>query len=303
MAIWSTEQAVTPAQAIRLIAEHFPKLAPVHVSPFGEGWDNSAFRVNGRYVFRFPRRAIAADLLEIEHRVLLKLEPRVTLPVPAPQYLGHSTPAYPWPFSGYRMLEGRTACSLDLTDAQRTALAEPLARFLSSLHSISDETALAWGALPDRIGKLDMARRIPMAFENMQKLRRLRLPVDTQRLYEFLEQTDAMYAPRRAALVHGDFYIRHILIGENGALCGVIDWGDVHRGDPAVDLTIAHSFLPPSAHAAFRAAYGPISEAAWGAARFRALYHSTYLVLYSQDVHDENLLRAGLKSLGFIAAA
>src|SRR5262249_60162426 len=104
------------------------------------------------------------------------------------------------------------------------------------------------------------------------------------------------------ALVHGDFYIRHFLVKENGNLSGVIDWGDVHLGDPAVDITIAHSFLPPSAHEAFRKAYSAISEETWQTARFRALYHSLYLVLYSHDIRDASLLRESLKSLQFIAA-
>src|SRR5712692_6638457 len=95
MPSWSAEQTVSAARAIQLIEEQFPDLAPARVELFGEGWDNFAFKVNGQFVFRFPRRQIAAELIEIECGLLPKLAPRVTLPVPAPQFLGHATSQYP----------------------------------------------------------------------------------------------------------------------------------------------------------------------------------------------------------------
>lgn len=64
------------------------------------------------------------------------------------------------------------------------------------------------------------------------------------------------------AWTHGDFYARHLLY-HRGHLAGVIDWGDVHLGDPAVDLSIAFSFLPPEAREDFKHAYGEIGEATW----------------------------------------
>jgi hypothetical protein len=36
-------------------------------------------------------------------------------------------------------------------------------------------------------------------------------------------------------------------LGDDGQLAGVIDPGDVPLGDPAVDLAIAFTFLPPDA--------------------------------------------------------
>jgi aminoglycoside phosphotransferase (APT) family kinase protein len=301
MASWSAEQTVSTSLAIQLIEEQFPTLAPVHLELCGEGWDNYAFRVNEQFIFRFPRREIAVELIETEYRLLPRLASRVTLPVPVPQYLGHATAQYPWPFSGYRMLSGKTACSVGFTDEQRCSLAKPLAEFLSSLHAISASVASAWSAPIDKIGRLDFSRRLPVARGNLEKIRGLRLPVDTRRLMEILEKTDISYIPKQIALVHGDFYARHFLVTGAGNLSGVIDWGDIHLGDPAVDIAIAHSFLPPAAHETFRTVYGAISEETWQTAHFRALYHSVYLVLYSHEVQDSNLLRESLQSLQFIA--
>src|SRR5262249_20784954 len=150
MALWSAEQTVSEALAVQLIEEQFPGLSPVQVELVGEGWDNYAFKINGRFIFRFPRRQVAVELLETAYRILPKLAPRVTLPVPVPQFLGHATAQYPWPFSGYSMLEGITACSAGLSDAQRLALAKPLAEFLLSLHSIPSQTVADWNAPCDK---------------------------------------------------------------------------------------------------------------------------------------------------------
>ncbi len=65
---------------------------------------------------------------------------------------------------------------------------------------------------------------------------------------------------------------------------------------------VAHLFLPPAAHAAFRAAYGPISEVDWRMARFRAVYFASVVLAYSHEVGDENLLRENLTALRYIAS-
>jgi aminoglycoside phosphotransferase (APT) family kinase protein len=83
----------------------------------------------------------------------------------------------------------------------------------------------------------------------------------------------------------------------------VIDWGDVHAGDPAVDLAIAHAMLPLAAHPAFLAAYGPVDERTWARARFRALDSCALIVEYGDAVGDEGLVAAGLAGIGFIQAA
>ncbi len=102
-------------------------------------------------------------------------------------------------------------------------------------------------------------------------------------------------------LVHGDLYVRHLLVNEQMELCGVIDWGDVHIGDPAEDLAIAHSFLRPPDHGRFLAEYGEVDTATWTLARFRALQHSAMLAVYAHEFHDGTLLREPVTALRSIA--
>jgi aminoglycoside phosphotransferase (APT) family kinase protein len=73
----------------------------------------------------------------------------------------------------------------------------------------------------------------------------------------------------------------------------VIDWGDVHLGDPALDLSLAFSFLPPAARGAFREAYGAIDDATWDRARFRALHYGVLLTHYGTEIGDDAIRAAG----------
>jgi len=52
--VWDPDVEVGEGMAARLIARRFPELAGEPVEPFGVGWDNAAFLVGGRLVFRFP---------------------------------------------------------------------------------------------------------------------------------------------------------------------------------------------------------------------------------------------------------
>src|SRR5205807_10467324 len=120
---WTPEQVVSVGLASSLIDAQFPDLRGCSVEPFGAGWDNTAFLVDGRLVFRFPRRAVAVELIEVEARVLPSIASALPLPVPVPRWLGRPGPEYPWPFGGYERLPGRTASDAALDAAQRLAAA------------------------------------------------------------------------------------------------------------------------------------------------------------------------------------
>lgn len=77
----------------------------------------------------------------------------------------------------------------------------------------------------------------------------------------------------------------------------MIDWGDVHFGDPAVDLSIGLSFLPPEGRAEFARSYGGIDEATWNRARLRAIHYGATLILYGTKVGDGSIEQAGRLAL------
>src|SRR5687767_12197535 len=49
-----------------IIEAQFPQLRPVEVSYLGEGYDSTAFDVNGEFVFRFPKQSDVEAQLFIE---------------------------------------------------------------------------------------------------------------------------------------------------------------------------------------------------------------------------------------------
>ncbi len=103
-------------------------------------------------------------------------------------------------------------------------------------------------------------------------------------------------------LVHGDLYARHLIADDERRLTGVIDWGDVHVGDRALDVAIAHAFLPPGARAAFRRAYGAIAPGTWARAAARAVQHAALLARYARHAGDEDLRREAALSLRWAGA-
>src|SRR5690348_14815133 len=101
---WDAERHVDRSLARTLIEQQFPELRGTAVVAFGEGWDNVAFLVDQRFVFRFPRRAVAVELIQREALVLARIAPLLPVAVPRPLYLGRPSEAFPWPFSGYGIL-------------------------------------------------------------------------------------------------------------------------------------------------------------------------------------------------------
>jgi aminoglycoside phosphotransferase (APT) family kinase protein len=184
---WSAELTVSADLALALIERQFPQLAPARVELLGAGWDNTAFRVNDAFVFRFPRRQVAVPWLECETRLLPTIAARLPLPVPNPVFVGRPAEAYPWPFSGYPMVPGRTACGAALDDEQRTAAAVPLARFLAALHGIPAAEAALHGAGPDTIARLDVGRRVARARDQLAQLAGQGIVDDVRRFTAILD--------------------------------------------------------------------------------------------------------------------
>ena len=296
--VWTAEEVVSPELAAHLIEEQFPALAPVQVAALGVGWDNIAYLADEAYVFRFPRREVAVPLLETEARVLPQIAARLPLPVPVPDLIGKPSAAYPWPFAGYPFLEGRTACRANLDAGQRMALAEPLGQFLAALHAVPVDQMVALGVGGDSIGRLDLTTRVPRALEVLGRLPPAALGVDPGVVRGIIEGSASIRAPAAQVLAHGDLYVRHLLVDEQARLCGVIDWGDLHVGNPAVDLSVAYGFLPPEARPAFLRGYAQrVPAPTWWLARFRAVFHALCLLDYALQIREADLEREARQSL------
>lgn len=295
---WAAEQTIEPAAALRLIQEQFPEIQAKKIRLLGVGWDNTAFVINEELVFRFPRREIALPLLETEWLLLPALASRLPLPIPVPQWRGCPCASFPWPFIGYRMLAGFTACYANLLEEERAALAQPIACFLSALHATPQAQIAQCKVTGDNQSRIDGALLTSKIKKNFDELDLLGLLPNRKSLEKLVEESQDFRTPKQSCIVHGDFYVRHLLIDEKHRLVGVIDWGDVHLGDPAIDLAIAHSFLPKSAHSSFIKSYGEVDLKTWHLARLRAIFSSTYLILFGHHSNDPDIFREGIRALG-----
>lgn len=297
---WDAELRVGPELAQRLIRAQAPLVAAERVEILGEGWDNIVYLVDHEWVVRFPRHELGADLLHVEASVLPRIAAGLPLPVPVPMLFGRPSSEFPMPFVGYRHLPGRSAGWAQGADA-RGRMAGRLGRFLAALHALPTSELIARGLPAHTIDRRDLRVRVPKIRERLKLLAQWGL-VET--LDPWLSLcADLPRRPRASCLVHGDFYAPHFLVDDLEELCGIIDWGYVHRGDPACDLMVAFGFLPTDVRSAFWEAYGETDPETKARAQFWALHHGVILTWWGHSVGDNDRKNEGLWSLRLLRSS
>ena len=237
--VWSAEEHVDGERARRLTRAQFG-LAADEVALVSEGWDYAVFRVDCEWVFRFPRREVVVPGTEREIAVLPAIAERLSIGVPAPVFVGRPGDDFPWPFYGARYLEGVEATGHPVDPVA-------LGVTLRALHAPETLTAVG-GELPvDPLGRVDMDVRLPRLEE---------LGIEAPALVAVAHE---LPPARHTAVCHGDLHMRQLLV-DGDALTGIVDWVDVCRSDPAVDLSVAWSTLDAARRPAFFAAYGVVNE-------------------------------------------
>ncbi|MDX8147786.1 phosphotransferase [Lentzea sp. BCCO 10_0061] len=225
----------------------------------GEGWDSTAELVDG-WVVRRPRRPEIGPQLLREAAVMPWLAPRLPLPVPVPEIVSQEPVVV-----RHALVRGEL---VSLTAVQGRQLGE----FLRALHAVPVEEAARRGVgpMPLPIDRFRAEVRVPGGAELLAELDGL--PADT--------------------LVHGDLGPEHVL-GRDGVLTGVIDFGDLHVGDAAIDLAWALHSTPPEFAGALAETYGVTREL-----RERALiWHRLgpwHEVLHGNDIGDPEVVEVGL---------
>ena len=290
MPVWAAEVEVDERLARELLTQL--GLEGAGLRKLAEGWDNSVWVVDERYAFRFPRRAVAISGFERELALLPKLAPLVPLPIPRPVLVGEPTDFYPWPFFGAELIPGVEAGVAELDDDARLEVALELAGFLRSLHALELDEPLPL----DPNGRADMRKRDGLAREELHELEGLGLWRAPPELAGFLAEAERLPPPEPAAVVHGDLHFRHLLVQGRSA-SGVIDWGDLCRADPAIDLALYWSFVPRKHREAFLDGYGPVTETQLLRARVLSVQLCAVLAHYGHSEGQPEILRAGLDGL------
>jgi aminoglycoside phosphotransferase (APT) family kinase protein len=298
---WTAERVVDEELARRLIAARLPQLATAPLRLIGEGWDSTAWLVGDEWVVRFPRREIVFPGLIREMEALVQLAPRLPLPIPVAELRGEPAEEFPWPWAASRFIPGREVGEAAPPDAERVTHGSALGAFLRALHDVDPAGVTVGGELlpVDVVHRADMPFRVAKLRERIEALGRLGLWEPPDALDPLLERAVALPPPAPAALrvCHGDLHLRHLLVDGDGELSGVIDWIDVCRGDPAIDLPLYWGYLPPDGRIAFHEAYGPLDEAALLRSRVLAVFLWGTMAEYGHDVGPEWLMREALSGL------
>ncbi|MCA9779155.1 MAG: phosphotransferase [Candidatus Eremiobacteraeota bacterium] len=251
---------------LTLVGRQFPELVTNELRRLGEGFDCVAFLV-GDWVFRFPRRPFGVQTLTTEATVLPQLGQEVLV--------GKPDPEFPYPFLATRFQPG---VPLDEYHGPRKRLAQMLGNELARIHGLPVPN----GTPPDPVGKFHMPRRRKQIGERLGTIPDW-VPIEPPSNPELL--------------VHGDVHCRHIYVSPVGELQGLIDWGDVCTGHPAIDLASAWAYFEPEDRDQFWAAYGEVSEETLLYSRFRALYHTLLLRDYARDQALEDVYRESVEGV------
>lgn len=245
---WPEAEVRVDEDAVRqLVAEQFPSLSVDTCHFAGEGFDNYLWRIGEELVVRLPRRAAAVGPLLNEITWLNSLAPHLSLRTPAPLCSGSPSERFAWPWAICQWIPGTPG---DEHDAPDEASARAMAAFLRELHRDAPDNAPRnpWRGVALSERSRDVVERVHA------------LNVNADPILELWSRACA--APRwayEARWLHGDFHPGN-MIYRDGALVGVVDFGDMCAGDPATDLSGAFLALDAPQLAAFFDSYGPLDE-------------------------------------------
>ena len=269
----AAELHVDEALARSLVALQYPTLAGEAVRFHDEGWDNVTFRLGAGHAVRLPRRATAADLLRNEQEWLPELAERLEVDVPVPVHRGTPDAGYPWPWSIVPWIPGTPADE----DPPGPGQGAWLGRNLRALHQPagSEVPRNPFRGLP-LVERHDF---VAQRFDGLAKS-----GVDVVPLESAWRQGVEASVATEDLWLHGDLHPRNVIVRQ-GRIAGIIDWGDLCRGDPATDLAVCWTLLPPGDRSAFWSAYGADDDALRQRSRAWAVFFGVALATTDEERH------------------
>lgn len=264
--------------ARKLILAQFPEFSHLPVSEVEkQGHDNRTYRLGGEMLIRMPTDAVYALKVPKEQHLLPQLASYLSINIPVPIKMGMPSNDYPYPFSIYKWLLGKSINLLSLDSEEMTQLAFDLARFLKELQSITQIDGPAPGQhnwwRGDHVSVYDKGAR--------EQIAALEGIIDRDNALNLWEQACITKWHKAPVWVHGDFAIGNMLM-QDGKLSAVIDFGGAALGDPACDLVIAWTYLKDTAREIFIKEMN-LDRATWLRARAWTLWKATYELCQIKD--------------------
>lgn len=260
-----------------LLHDQAPELADLPLGSRHVGHDNVTVRLGDALAVRLPRDDFGARLIHHEHQGLTAVG-ELPLPVPRTVVLGVPGPGFPHPWRVVPWLHGRPAAEVAV---DQEAMAVDLGTFLHALHvpAAPDAPSNTWRGIP-------LAQRTAATAPRLARIRAAGVlaPGEVDAVQDLLEEAATLPpwdgGPR---WVHGDLHARNVLVAD-GRPSAVIDFGDIHAGDPAIDLVAVWFLLDPAHHQALRATAPHLDDVTWARGGAWAL-HIAAVVL--DDVRDD----------------
>jgi aminoglycoside phosphotransferase (APT) family kinase protein len=271
-----TEIEITADLVRDLLQQQHPDLAGLGIREVAGGWGNQMWRLGDELSVRIQRMETSPDHQLKERRWLPLLAPRLPLPIPVPVRSGAPSERFPKLWTVMTWVPGLPLDHGSITRGEQAA--DSLAAFLRALHAAAPADAPAdtgRGAHPK-----DCADGFDRFFGS----------VDADAIGSDAAAVRAVWDDAVAAppwegppvWVHGDLHPANVVVAD-GTLAGVVDFGDLFAGDPALDLAAAWVLLPAGAAARFFAAYGEADDATVRRARGLAAQKSLFLMLMGQN--------------------
>jgi aminoglycoside phosphotransferase (APT) family kinase protein len=278
------EIPIDDALVSRLLAEQLPRLVELPLQRLDTwGTDHVIYRLGTELAVRLPKISWAAGQGERESRWLPVLAPHLPVDVPVPLVVGEPTGDYPyrWYVSPWLAGENPKPGSQELP-----RLARDLADFVLALEDVGTD-----GGPPPVLGR----RGGPLHGADESTRRRaeeLRDDTDVDGLLAVWQAgVDAPAWDGPPRWVHGDLMDGNLLI-RDGRLAGVIDWGGLKVGDPAVELMVAWSLFDTETRAVYRDALGFVDDAMWLRGRAWAASAAIQALPYYRDTNHDIVTRS-----------
>lgn len=132
--------------ACKLIAEQCPEYAHLPITDVEkQGHDNRTYRLGPDMLIRIPTAENYALKIPKEQELLPQSGKRLSLSIPVPIKMGNPSRDFPYPFSIYKWLPGKSITLLTLTDQEKEFFAFDLAKFLKELQAIVDIEGISPG--------------------------------------------------------------------------------------------------------------------------------------------------------------
>jgi aminoglycoside phosphotransferase (APT) family kinase protein len=286
--------ALTTDEEVRSwLATALPDGTVSSVRRLGEGQDHRVWLVDDAIVVRVAKTAARAERLRHEEAVLA-LVARVS-PLPTPRVVLAAAD------------EGVLVCTflagtslLDSELAPGPEVAKQLGALLRSLHAVASAT-VPWASV-------DAPRLVDWLSEACAEWSVLRETVPRA----WVPAVDAFLSsssppppdPARYVLCHNDLGSEHLLLGHDGLLSGVIDWGDAALADPAVDFARIRRDFGPELTRSVLAEYAlPVDDGFWERIELYARCSLIEDLAFAHETNDDRYRRASLRSMRHLFGA